>query len=88
MGKKYKILAIICTLPVLLFHSRTSGDIEESVKKSSIIGTGIISSVIKNENRCNTEITAGINVLTIIKGSLKGKPLFIKITEHHWRRAF
>jgi hypothetical protein len=50
MGTKYKILVIISTLPFLLFHSRTAGDLEESVKKSSILGTGIISSVKKSES--------------------------------------
>lgn len=87
MGTKYKILVIISTLPFLLFHSRTAGDLEESVKKSSILGTGIISSVKKSESRCSTDITAEIKVLTVIKGSLKDKPLLINITEHHWRRA-
>jgi hypothetical protein len=88
MKKKYRILIIISTLPLLLFHSRTSGDIEESVKNSSILGTGIIVSVQKKENRCSTSITARIQVVTLIKGSLNNKPLLIDITEHHWKRAF
>lgn len=87
MKKKYFILVVFCTVPFLLFHSRSSENLEESVKKSSIIGTGIISSVVKNESRCSTDITAEIKVLTIIKGSLKNKPLLINITEHHWRKA-
>ncbi len=88
MRTKHKILVIVSTLPLLLFHSRTTGNLEESVKKSSIFGTGIISSVEKSESRCSTDITARIQVLTVIKGSLKDKPLLIDITEHHWRRAF
>lgn len=88
MRRKYSILIIITALPFLLFHSRSSGNLEESVKNSSILGTGIISSVKVNESRCSTDITAEIKVLTIIKGSLKEKPLLINITEHHWRRAF
>ena len=87
MKRKFSLLIILCLTPLLLFHSRTAGDLEESVKKSSILGTGIISSVKKSESRCSTDITAEVKVLTIIKGSLKDKPLFINITEHHWRRA-
>lgn len=82
------MLIIICLTPLLLFHSRTAGDLEEAVKQSSILGTGIISSVEKDESRCRTGITARIKVLTILKGSLKDKPLLIDISEHHWRRAF
>ena len=88
MKRKLSILLIFCTVPFLLFHSRTTGNIEEAVKQSSILGTGIIYSVEKDESRCSTGITAEIKVLTIIKGSLKNKPLLIDITEHHWRRAF
>ncbi len=87
MRTKHKILVIVSTLPLLLFHSRTTGNLEESVKNSSILGTGIIVSVEKKESRCSTGVTAEIKVITIIKGSLKDKPLLIDITEHHWRRA-
>ena len=88
MRSNHKILIIVSVLPFLLFHSRTAGDLEETVKSSSIFGTGIISSVKKSESRCYTDITAEIKVVSIMKGSLKDKPLLIDITEHHWRRAF
>jgi len=88
MRTNHKILIIVSVLPFLLFHSRTAGDLEETVKSSSILGTGIIVSVKKSESRCSTDIKAEIKVLTIIRGSLKDKPLIIDITEHHWRRAF
>jgi hypothetical protein len=88
MKRNFTMLIILCLTPLLLFHSRTAGNIEEAVKQSSILGTGIISSVKKNENRCSTDITARIKVLTILKGSLNDKPLLIDISEHHWRRAF
>jgi len=88
MRTNHKILIIVSTLPFLLFHSRTAENLEEAVNSSSIIGTGIISSVKKSESRCSTDITVGIKVLTVIRGSLKDKPLIIDITEHHWKRAF
>ncbi len=87
MLTKYKILIIVSILPLILFSSRTTGNLEEAVKSSSILGTGIISSVKKSESRCSTEIIAVIKVLTVMKGSLNDKPLLINITEHHWRKA-
>lgn len=88
MKRKYFILVLFCTVPFMLFHSRTPGNLEEAVSRSPILGTGIIRSVIRNESRCSTDITARVEVLTILKGSLNDKPLLINISEHHWRKAF
>ena len=81
-------LIIFCLIPFLLFHSREKQNMEDAVKKSSVIGTGIIESVSRNGTRCNTTTIAKIKVLEIFKGSLEGKPLHLAITEHHWKKSF
>jgi len=88
MKRKYLFVFLFCSMPFMLFHSRSSGSLEDEVRRSPVLGTGIIHSVVKDESRCASGITARVRVLTILKGSLNDRPLVIAVSEYHWRKAF
>ncbi len=71
-------------LPFILSYSRETGDLKKSFLNAEIIGTGIIESVSRNDEQCTSTITAEVKVLNILKGSLKNKPLLIRLTDHYW----
>ena len=87
MKKYIYITLVLCSIPLVLFHSRNTRDMAEAVKKSSITGTGIVESVEQSGARCSSTVTAEIKVLKILKGSLQGKPLRIQVTDYYWKKA-
>ena len=82
--KKLNSIVVIIFLPVILSFSRETGDLKKSFINAEIIGTGVIESVKKHNDKCTSTLIAEVKVLNILKGSIKNKPLLIRLTEHYW----